>query len=308
MPDIAVVGSLNMDLIIRVPHLPAAGETVIGREFTTAAGGKGANQAVAAARLGASVAMIGRVGDDDFGRALKANLNVAGVDTTYVLLDGHSATGVALIAVEEGGQNTIIVAAGANANASRTDVDAARRVIASSQVLMAQLEVPLDTVIYAMDMARSAHILTLLNPAPGQELSPDVLARVDMIVPNETEAGILTGIPVKDWESAERAALELNRRGVPIVVITLGERGALASDRGSIHRVPAFPVHAVDATAAGDAFVGALAVAWARGREMPLAMRQASAAGALATLKLGAQPSLPTRAELEEFLQDNPAI
>jgi ribokinase len=252
--------------------------------------------------------MIGRVGDDDFGRALKANLNVAGVDTTYVLSDGHAATGIALIAVEDGGQNTIIVAAGANANVSRTDVDAARRVIASSQVLMAQLEVPLDTVTYAMDMARSAHILTLLNPAPAQDLSPELLARVDMIVPNETEAGILTGIPVKEWESAEWAALELNRRGVPIVVITLGARGALASDKGLIHRVPAFPVHAVDATAAGDAFVGALAVAWARGRELPSAMRQSNAAGALATLKLGAQLSLPTRAELEEFLQANPII
>lgn len=308
MPEIAVVGSLNMDLVIRVPHLPAAGETVIGREFTTAAGGKGANQAVAAARLGASVAMIGRVGKDDFGSALRANLNGAGADTTYVLSDEHAATGVALIAVEEGGQNTIIVAAGANANVSRTDVDAARRIIASSQVLVAQLEVPLDTVTFALDLARAAHVLTLLNPAPAQELSPDVLARVDMIVPNETEAGILTGIPVKDWESAKAAALELNRRGVPSVVITLGERGALASDSGSIHRVPAFPVHAVDATAAGDAFVGALAVARAHGRDLPAALRQAGAAGALATLKLGAQPSLPTRAELEEFLKNNPSI
>ncbi len=306
MPEIVVVGSLNMDLVIRTPHLPVPGETIIGREFTTAPGGKGANQAVAAARLGGDVVMVGRVGDDDFGRALRANLNASGVDTAYVLTDPQAPTGVALITIESGGQNTIVVVPGANGNVFRADVDRAKGAITSSQVLVAQLEVPLDTVTYALEFGRDSHIITLLNPAPAQPLSDRVLGLCDIIVPNETEATTLTSIAVKDWESAEAAARELGRHGVPIVIITLGARGVLAWDSGAVTRLPAIPVTPVDATAAGDAFVGALAIAQARGLDLTTSLRGANAAGALATMKLGAQPSLPTEAELEAFMAQHP--
>lgn len=301
--EIAVVGSLNMDLIVRTPHLPAPGETVIGHQFSTAPGGKGANQAVGAARLGAGVVMVGRVGADDFARALRASLNAAGVDATYVFTDESEATGIASIAVDDHGQNTIIVASGANARVSRADVDVARGAIASARMLVLQLEIPLETIAYALEFARASHILTLLNPAPARPLSPEILALCDLLVPNETEAGQMTGIQVKDWDSAERAARELGRRGAKVVVITLGARGALAWDGGAVLRVPAIPVEPVDTTAAGDAFVAALAVAQAHGLDLLSSLHEASAAGALATQKLGAQPSLPTRPELEEFAQ-----
>ncbi len=306
MPEITVVGSLNMDLVIRTPHLPAPGETVIGRDFTTAPGGKGANQAVAAARLGGDVVMVGRLGADDFGRALRANLNAGGVDTSYVLADHQAPTGVALITIESGGQNTIVVAPGANGDVFREDVDRAKGAINEAQVLVTQLEIPLDTVTYALEFGRDSHIITILNPAPAQPLSDNVLSLCDIIIPNETEASTLTGIPVKHWESAEAAARELGRHGVEIVVITLGARGALAWDGGAVIRMPAFPVTPVDTTAAGDAFVGAFAMSQARGLDLVTSLRGASAAGALATMKLGAQPSLPTEAELEAFLAQFP--
>ncbi len=301
MAEVVVVGSLNMDLNVRTPHLPVPGETVIGSDFTTAPGGKGANQAVAAARLGASVAMVGRVGSGDFGTALRANLQAAGVDDTYVFTDHAAPTGVALIAVEEKGQNTIIVVSGANGSLSRADVDAALGAIAAARILALQLEIPIETVMYALELARASHVLTLLNPAPARRLPPELIRLVDILVPNETEAEQLTGIPVRDWESAEKAARELGRRGAEVVVITMGARGALGWDGGAGIRSPAYHVEAIDATAAGDAFVGALAVARAHGLDLPSALREANTAGALATLKAGAQPSLPTRAEMEEF-------
>lgn len=302
MPSIAVVGSLNMDLVVRTPRLPAPGETIIGREFTTAPGGKGANQAVAAGKLGAQVAMIGRVGSDSFGRALRDNLGAVGVDMTNVSVDEHAATGVAVIQVDDRGQNTIVVASGANARVTRTDVDTARAAITAASALVVQLEVPLDTVAHALRLARDAHILTILNPAPAQPLASDILALADILAPNETEAALLTGIAVNDWLSAEVAARELKTRGALTVIITLGARGALVLENDAARQVPPFQVKAVDATAAGDAFVAALAVALASGRDLDAALREASAAGALAATRLGAQPSLPTRAELEEFL------
>ncbi len=308
MPEVVVVGSLNMDLVIRTMHLPAPGETIIGRDFMTAPGGKGANQAVAAAKLGGEVVMVGRVGADDFGHALRAHLNAAGVDSNYVLDDSLAATGVALITVEGGGQNTIVVAPGVNDNVFREDVDRAMGALTSAQVLVTQLEIPLDTVTYALDAARASHIVALLNPAPAQPLADNIIARCDVIVPNEIEASELTGIEVKDWTSAEAAARDLGRRGASIVVITLGARGALAWDGGKVYRIPAFPVQAVDATAAGDAFVGALALTLGRGGDLLSALVAASAAGALATTKLGAQPSLPRREELEAFMQTHQGV
>ncbi len=302
MPDIVVVGSLNMDLVVRTVHLPARGETILGREFTVIPGGKGANQAVGVSKLGAAVALVGRVGADDFGRNLCASLTQAGVLTPYVQSDPAAATGVAIISVEEGGQNTIIVAPGTNARVTPTDVDAAGALIASAKALMTQLEIPLATVVHALRVARANHVLTILNPAPAQPLAAELLDLVDILIPNETEAARMTGIPVSDWASAERAARELNRQGARAVVITLGALGALAWDKDCAWRAPAFPVKALDATAAGDAFVAALTVARVQGRAWDAALRQANAAGALTTTKLGAQPALPTRVELEQFL------
>ena len=303
MTKIAVVGSLNMDLVIRTPRLPAPGETILGREFTTAPGGKGANQAIAAAKLGASVAMVGRVGSDGFGRTLREGLSADAVDITHVFTDDYAATGVAVIQVDDQGQNTIVVASGANAQVTRADVDKSRAVLTSANALVVQLEVPLNTVAHALQLARGAHVLTILNPAPAQRLDPDMLALADILVPNETEAGFLTGTAASDWGAAEAAAGELHRRGARTVVITLGARGALVFENNMAHQVPPFQVRAVDATAAGDAFVAALAVARASGRDMDTALREASAAGALTATKLGAQPSLPTRKDLDEFLK-----
>ena len=211
MPKLVVVGSLNMDLVVRTPHLPRPGETILGREFMTAPGGKGANQTVAAAKLGATVHMIGRVGGDDFGRALRDNLCAAGADDSYVFIEDTAASGIAIIEVDDSGQNTIVVAPGANAHVARADVDAARSIIAVSQAVIAQLEIPLDTVWYALETARAAQVLTILNPAPAQPLSTELLSLVDLLVPNESEAALLTGIEVKDEPSAEQAARPTTR-------------------------------------------------------------------------------------------------
>ncbi len=302
MPEIMVVGSLNMDLIVRTPRLPLPGETIIGREFAVMPGGKGANQAVAAAKPGAQVSMVGRVGAEDFGRQLLARLKEAGVLTDHVQTDAAAANGVAIISVEDGGQNTIIVAPGTNARVTAGDVDAATPDIASARALMAQLEVPLETVVHALRVARVQHVLTVLNPAPAQSLGNDILSLVDILLPNETEASLMTGIAVKDWASAEAAARELNRLGAQVVVITLGPLGAVLSEQETVRRVPAFKVKAIDATAAGDAFVAALTVARVQGEDWEHALEQACAAGALTTTKLGAQPALPTRTELDRFL------
>ena len=302
MTDIVVVGSLNMDLVVQTAHLPACGETITGRELVVIPGGKGANQAVASSKLGAAIAMIGRVGTDDFGRTVCASLKQAGVLTTHVHSDPAATTGVAIISIEDGGQNTIIVVPGTNARVTPADVDNAVEIIASAKALMTQLEIPLATVVHALRVARMNHVLTVLNPAPAQVLTTEILELVDLLIPNETEASRMTGIHVNDWDSAESAARELNRLGARVAIITLGARGVLMCEKKRVWRVPAFPVKAIDATAAGDAFVAALTVARVQGRDWETALREASAAGALTTTKLGAQPALPTRAELEQFL------
>jgi ribokinase len=304
MSRIVVVGSLNMDLVTRTPHLPLPGETIIGHAFTTAPGGKGANQAVAAARLGARVEMIGRIGADDFGRILRNTCAIAGVNTQNVLIDHDAATGVAVIQVDEAGQNTIVVAAGANAHLTPADIESASAAITSADALIVQLEVSLDSVERALYIAHAAKVLTVLNPAPAQPLPRDMLALADVIIPNESEAAQLTGIAVNDWASAESAARALHLGDAKLVIITLGARGALALENHRVHRSPAFSIQAVDATAAGDAFVAAFAVAFTSGKSIDDALREANAAGALTTTKLGAQPSLPTRTELDEFLSE----
>ena len=300
---IAVVGSLNMDLVVRAPHMPVPGETVIGSDFRTIPGGKGANQAVAAARLGAEVTMIGRVGDDDFGRAQLRNLGELGIDTTHVIVDAEAATGIALITLDASGQNSIVLASGANMRLTKEDINAAQGTIVQSDVLVLQLESPLEVVTYAIDIAHAGGVKVILNPAPARPLPEETLARLDYLIPNESETALLTGIEVADHNSAEEAAERLREEGVGTVILTLGDRGAfLVSAEESVH-VPVYEVEVVDTTAAGDAFVGGLAVALAQGQNLAEAVRYANAAGALAVTRLGAQPSLPTRQEVEEFMK-----
>jgi len=299
MSKIAVVGSLNMDLVVRAPRFPGPGETIAGHDFHTIPGGKGANQAVAAARQDADIVMVGRVGDDAFGRRLRETLQRDGVDTRYVTTDAAAPTGVAVIAVDESGENRIILAAGANGQVSPADVDAASPAIAQADVLVLQLEVPLAAVMRAVEVAQRHGVTVILNPAPARPLPADLLAGVDYLIPNESEAALLTN---NDPSQPEQAAQALREAGVRSVVVTLGEQGALLVDDAGTRTAPGFPAEVVDTTAAGDAFVGAFAVALAEGKPTPEAVRRANAAGALATTVLGAQPSLPTRAAVDEFL------
>jgi len=299
---VTVVGSLNMDLVVRAPRIPRPGETIIGGEFRTVPGGKGANQAVAAARLGAQVAMVGRVGGDAFGGLLLENLAAAGVDHTFVTRDPQAATGVALIEVDDAGQNSIVVVSGANMRLAPADVEAAAAAIGVADVLLLQLESPLETVTRAAQVAHARGVTVILNPAPARPVPDGLLGLVDVLIPNESETALLTGLPVGDQEEAQAAAAALRRMGVATVILTLGGRGALLAYEGGAELFPAFDVTPVDTTAAGDAFVGGLAVALAEGRPLQEAVRWGNAAGALATTRLGAQPSLPTRQALDDML------
>lgn len=302
MARILVVGSLNMDLVVQSPLIPRPGETIIGGQFATHPGGKGANQAVAAARAGADVSIVGRVGSDAFGDQLLVGLAEAGVGSKHVRRDIDTATGVALIVVEQSGQNSIVIAPGANSALTPADVEAAEDLIAESDLLLLQLEVPLDTVSRAAQLAQNHGTTVILNPAPACELPAALLSAVDVLIPNESEAELLTGLSVQTEEEAAFAARKLQQQGASVVIITLGSRGTLAADRSVLYRMPAFDVTPVDTTAAGDAFVGAFAVALAKSGALVDAIRWGSAAGALATTQAGAQPSLPSRARIADLL------
>ncbi len=299
---ITVVGSLNMDFIVRTPRIPQPGETIVGGEFHTAPGGKGANQAVAAARLGGRVSMVGQVGNDAFAQALLEGLDVDGVDRTFVTRDRVAATGVAFIVVDEAGENTIVVASGANMHLSPADMAAAESAITEADVLLLQLEIPLATVVQAARVAHAHGVTVILNPAPACPLPHELLSLVDVLVPNAGETAQLTHSPVRNQAEIEAAAIALCELGVNTAVLTLGKRGALLVEKGEKKLVPAFEVASVDTTAAGDAFVGGFAVAVAEGRTLTEAVRWGNATGALATTQLGAQPSLPTRRAVEALL------
>jgi ribokinase len=299
---IVVVGSSNTDMIVKLPHLPKPGETVSGGAFSTAAGGKGANQAVAAARAGAEVALVARVGDDSFGEEAIAGFVSDGIDVSRVTRNPAAPSGVALIFVDDGGENCIAVAPGANATLSPDDVDAAEETITGAEVLVMQLETPLESVERAASLARDHGVRVILNPAPARPLSDEILAKVSILTPNESEAELLTGIEVADDAGAEEAAKALAAKGVETVILTLGKRGAFVFESGSGKLVPGFEVEAVDTTAAGDVFNGSLAVGLSEGKPLADAVRFANAAAALSVTKLGAQPSAPTRSAIEDFL------
>lgn len=312
-PHVCVIGSINMDLVVRAPRLPVAGESVMGTSFRRFPGGKGANQAVAARRMGGAVAMIGCVGDDAHGREMRGILEREGIDVEHVLVREGSATGVGAITVADGGENSIVVVPGANATLTTDDLQRAKPVIESSEVLLAQLEVPLSCVLSAAMMARAAGRTFILNAAPARPLSSELLKLVDVLVVNRTEASTLSGLDAS-IEPA-RLALRLAESGPPAVVLTLGAQGAIVAYKGRPKRVATLHVQAVDAVGAGDAFAGALAVEWVKVRaaissrnpdEFRLveeALAVASAAGALATTKAGAIPSLPQAAEVGEAMR-----
>jgi ribokinase len=301
MADIVVVGSLNADLVVRLPRFPAPGETIQGEDFATIPGGKGANQAVAAARLGASVAMIGRVGADAFGATLIENLNHNNVDARGVMQDKSAATGTAIILVDANGQNSIVLSPGANGTVSRDDMHPAS--LEGTKLLLLQLEIPTDAVLHSARLARQKHVPVLLNPAPAREVPDELLRGSDYVIPNETELGLLTGERITDEASAEAGARSLLSRGAQTVIVTLGEKGALILNRDGSKNIPPFKVKAIDTTAAGDAFIGGLAVALLHRNSLEDAVKYACACGALATTKFGAQPSLPTAQDVKQFLE-----
>jgi ribokinase len=289
---------LNTDLVIKTARLPAPGETLHGEDLQTIPGGKGGNQASAAARLGSRVAMVGRVGADQFGPHLIDNLAHQGVNTGHVRVDPGTCTGIALIIVDEGGENTILLSAGANSKVSTTDVDSASAILSQARLLLLQLEIPMETVEYALEKASKLGIKAILNPAPARSMSPDLLEKVDILVPNQTELEALSGMPVGDDESVRRAASAIIEKGVEVVIVTLGERGALLVTSEENTFVPGIKVDVVDTTAAGDAFIGALATAIVRNMPLAEAVRFANCAGALAATRFGAQPSLPSTDEV----------
>ncbi|MDE6507233.1 MAG: ribokinase [Alistipes sp.] len=299
MNKIVVLGSSNTDLVVRTDRMPLPGETLLGDRFMMTAGGKGANQAVAVARLGDGVTFIAKVGRDMFGDNAVAGYEKEGIDTRTILRDDTAPSGIALITVDAQAENSIVVVPGANNNLSTADVDALRDKIESAQYLLMQLETPVAVVAYAAETARRAGVKVILNPAPAAELPAELLDGLYMITPNRTEAQMLTGIEISDWESAEQAAQALIGKGVQHVVLTLGSQGALVCDGRSFERIPALKVKAVDTTAAGDTFNGAMCVALSEGASLSDAVRFASRASAIAVTRLGAQASIPYRKELD---------
>jgi ribokinase len=304
--DIVVIGSLNMDLVVKTERMPSPGETLAGSGFRTIPGGKGANQAAAMARLGGRVSMVGRVGADAFGRELVDNLAAQGVDTRHVRADSEAPTGIAMIVVDRDGENSIILAPGANGRVSRADVDAGEGLIREAQAVVLQFEIPLEAVAYAMEVAARHAVPVVLNPAPAYPISGDLLSRVSYLILNESEARLLTGVQVQDVASGYHAASLLRDRGVGVVILTLGERGALlvveTSTGGGQRHIPTRSVNVVDTTAAGDAFVGGFCISLIQRLDLEAAVRFAAAAGTLAVTRFGAQTSLPDRAEVQAFL------
>lgn len=306
-PRIVVIGSCNVDYVMKAAHLPAPGETVTNGEFVQVFGGKGANQAVAAARAGGDTAMVARVGDDVLASAVVEDLRQSGIDVNHVRTTPDTATGAALIMVDHQAENCIMVAPGANAHLTPQDIQAAEPLLRLADAVVLQFEIPTPTLYAAIDAAHDLDVPVMLNLAPAQPFDLDYLPKVTHLVVNEMETQALCGFPVETPEQVKRAADALLYHGAGMVVITLGKQGAYLATAGARHEVPAFEVEAIDTTAAGDTFCGALAVALAEGADPREAARFASAASAVSVTRMGAHPSVPDRQEIEAFLATHSA-
>ncbi|WP_434361589.1 ribokinase [Parasalinivibrio latis] len=304
MSMLVVLGSVNADHVLQVPHFPRPGETLQGHSYSIIPGGKGANQAVAAARMEADIAFIACVGNDDFGRSMRKAFCGMGMDTDGVLIDDDKPTGIAMIQVSATGENSICISPEANACLTTERIQPHFAKIRQADTLLMQLESPIDTVIAAAKVASEAGTKVLLNPAPAQPLTDDFLALVDIITPNETEAEVLTGIAVTDDATATKAAQALHGKGIDTVLITLGKQGVWLSEKGNGRRISGFPVTATDTTAAGDTFNGAFVTALQEGKSMEEAVRFGNAAAAISVTRFGAQTSIPSREDVEAFLSD----
>lgn len=301
MKPIVIVGSSNTDMVIRSARIPVPGETILGGTFFMNPGGKGANQAVAAARLGGQVTFIAKTGNDIFGKEAAAHFSKEGIDVSFLLSDAEYPSGVALITVDDKGENTIVVAQGSNAQLLASDISKASEIIQSASFILMQLEIPMETVEHASNLAFAKNIPVVLNPAPGRSLPASLLEKISIITPNESEAEILTGIKVSDDKSAEKAAVKLQQLGVKTVIITRGSEGAavLEGDRFTLIASPV--VKAVDTTAAGDVFNGALVVAMAEGHDLLQSTKIACEAASISVTRLGAQSSAPYRKEIQSL-------
>ena len=304
MVKIAVVGSINNDITVKVPHLPERGETIPGSQILFCPGGKGANQAVAAARYGADVSMVGRVGDDPYGIQLKNGLKNDGIDVSYLEIDPELPTGTALITVDDSGMNTIVVYRGSNDGLTPEHVEAAKNLLAESDLIVLQMEIPVETIEYTLKLSREIGVGVILNTAPAGQINKDAFACAKVIVANEVEACELTGIRVSDKSSAFKACEAFINMGPEIAIVTMGAEGAVGVNQESQHFVSAYKIDAVDSTAAGDAFVGVLAASLAEGITLSDAMRLGAAAGGLAASRMGAQASMATREEILKLCQD----
>ncbi len=299
---IVVVGSSNTDMVIKADHLPASGETILGGTFFMNPGGKGANQAVAAARLGGNITFICKTGNDIFGRQSIQLFEEEGINTSYLVADPKHPSGVALIAVDKNAENCIVVAPGANATLSPSDLYKAKEIIEQSSMVLMQLEIPLDTVAYVSATACAKGIKVVLNPAPACDLPDHLLRNISIITPNKTEAEMFTGIKVHNIDSAQKAAQIIKERGVETVIITLGSKGAVVLHENSFTHVSACTVAAIDTTAAGDVFNGALVVALSEGKNILDATAFACKASAISVTRLGAQSSAPFKNEVDAFI------
>lgn len=302
--DLVVIGSSNMDLVISLPRIPSVGETILGGKSSMVFGGKGANQAVAAARTGGRVLFITKLGDDIFGDNIKSHFNTEGLASDSILTDAHEPTGIAQIFVSAKGENSIAVAPGANMNLLPSDIQPFENLIKTAKVVLMQLEIPLETVAFITDLAANSNVKVILNPAPAQELGSDLLQKLWLLTPNESEAELLTGIKVVDLESAQQAGAFLVQQGVQNALITLGENGSLLCNENGTKHFKAFKANAVDTTAAGDVFNGALAVAITQNKSFEEAIPFGSAAAAISVSRKGAQTSIPHLNEVENLLKN----
>jgi ribokinase len=302
---IVVIGSSNTDMVIKVPRLPRTGETILGGKFYTAAGGRGANQAVSAARAGGDVTFVARVGNDMFGDRAIESFKTEGINTDHIVKDNDLPSGVAEIFIDDNGHNLVAVASGANMNLSVYDIINAKQAIMEADIILMQLEVPLKTLEYAAKLAEDAGKRFILNPAPAMQLPISLLKKISVLTPNEKESELLTGIRVEDEDSAEDAGRILLSKGVAKVIITLGSLGALVLDSSGSELVTGFKINPVDTTAAGDIFNGALAVAIAESKNIFEAVKFANAAAALSVARMGAQSSAPNRDEILKFMNEN---